>query len=141
MANEGKHNPDERLNIVIPEALAGNLRLSRNVVDFIGSRIHEVVYIVVLEDWSNRLQVMRSMVVMKAMTTDRALDVRVQLISKEQLIVTLSKISSSREHVMLPQVCTDRLGMYRFVPIHPSDWLRLLSTLAHPRQIISESQF
>jgi hypothetical protein len=141
MAIEGKHNPDERLNILIPEVLAGNLRLSRNVVDFIGSRIHEVVYLVVLEELSDQLQVTRSMVVMKAMTADRLLEVKYQIISKEQLISTLRQLSSSSEHVMLPQVSNDRSGAYKFIPIHPSDWPRLPSRLALTRQTISGSQF
>lgn len=110
------------LVVLIPETLVGDLELSRSVAQFARGRVREVVYLAVLERIPASLQVTRSMVTMKAMTSDRSLNVSYQVLGGPNTAKILRSLFSAQDTIIVPQPCTDHSGKFKFIPVRSNDW-------------------
>lgn len=125
-----KTNRGSRLIILVPEALAGDLDLSRSVAQTARGRVHEVIYLAILENIHTSLQVTRSMVTMKAMTYERLLSVSYQVVFGPNTLKTLRNITSTQDTVIVPRPCTGHSGKFKFIPVHSNDPLSVRLALA-----------
>lgn len=131
-----EQNLNSKLIVLMPEALAGDLELSRSVARYARFKVSEVIYLVALESPFASLQVTRSMVTMKAMTSDRQLAVSFQLVNRSNFARLVKKVCSSRSIAIIPQASSIQSGTFDFIPVRSSDWFWLSNALFFSKDII-----
>ena len=128
--NTAAENHIPKLIVLLPESKAGDLELARYIAHYAHRRVDEVLYLVALENPHSSLQVIRSMVTMKAMTSDKRLVVSYQLVLKTDLAGTVKKVGATHDPVVIPQTSTDNSGTFKLNLVRISDGYRFVNALA-----------
>lgn len=131
MFDTAKYKQGSRLIVLLPEALAGNLELSRSVAQTARGRTHEVIYLAVQQNLHTGLQVTRSMVTMKAMTSDRMLNVSYRVVPGTAVSMTLRNLATKHDTIIIPQLCADHPSKFKFIPVRSKDWLSVKLALSY----------
>lgn len=92
-----------RLVVLLPEQMAGNLELARKVNHLAVHENADVLYLVSLLKAGLSLPVIRSMVTMKALTSDGEISVSYQLVAKSIWIKTLKELYRPQDVIVAPK--------------------------------------
>jgi len=82
----------KRLIVLLPESLAGNSKLAHQINWMTGLKQYDVLYLTLLEDESNPLDVSRRMATMVAATVGEPMHVSSKLVSRDNWLTALRKI-------------------------------------------------
>ena len=82
----------KRLIVLLPESLAGNIKLAHQINWLTGLKQYDVLYLTLMEDETNPLDVSRRMATMVAATVGEPMHVSSKLVSRDNWLNALRKI-------------------------------------------------
>ena len=101
LASEPNHK--SRLVVLLPEQLAGNLDIARKINHLAARENADVLYLVSLVKAGLSLPVIRSMVTMKALTSDGEIIVSYQLVARSIWLKTLKEQYRPQDVIVAPK--------------------------------------
>jgi hypothetical protein len=106
-------NLKSRLVVLLPEQLAGNLDIARKINHLAARENADVLYLVSLLKAGGSLPVIRSMVTMKALTSDGEIVVGYQLVARSNWVKTLKELYRPQDMIVAPEELSELLGSNR----------------------------
>jgi hypothetical protein len=106
-----------RLIVLLPDHLAGNLELAYKIHGMAALEQRDVLYLTLLEDDQQRLSISRRMATMKAATCGELITVYSKLAFRGEWLATLQELYSPGDMVVCQSEQTVKTGFMRMVPI------------------------
>ncbi len=114
---ENSENNNNRMIVILPEIMAGNMTLANSIVSLAERDSKNIIYLVLGEDEHNLLQISRRMATMKAASGKSAIKTTSKTIQKNDWVDSLKNIYQKGDIVICPQELSVSTGFLKTKPI------------------------